>query len=197
MSSPAATAGRPQAHAQAGPGVIVIGVLMAVWCIGFAVINLVFEVTGHLADGPYARYTSVFAVMNWVVVGLKVLGAAVALLSVANRPRFASTAVMTTLVWGAFAMLGVYVLGSVVEAIGMVSGLVGNADQVDLAGIGYVLFFLVAAAGYGVLATSYSRRHGFRKRFAVLGVLGAPVMLFLILLTIPSLLAALGFVPAY
>ena len=168
---------------------------MALWCVGFAVVNIVFEITGHFTQGPYADYASGLTVMNWFVVGLKLLGAAVALLSVAKHPRFVSPAVLGVLVWSVFSTLGVYVLGSVLEAILMVFGLTGTTDQVDAASIGYVLLFLLAAAGYGVLAISYSRRHSLGKGFAALGVLGAPVVLGLVLLAVPTLLAAFGLLP--
>ncbi|WP_204034356.1 hypothetical protein [Micromonospora qiuiae] len=172
-----------------------IGHLMAACCIAFAIVNVVFEMTGHFADGPYAEYVSAIAVMNWLVVGLKAMGAAVALMSVAKHPRFLPAAGLGVLLWGAFAMLGVYALGSVVQAVGMAAGLTGTADQIDLAGVGYVLFFLVLTAGYGVLAICYSRRFGLRRGIAVLGVLGAPVMLGVLLLAVPMLLAALGLMP--
>ena len=63
------------------------------------------------------------------------------------------------MVWGAFATLGVYALGSVVQAVGMAFGLAGSADQIDLVGVGYVVFFLLNTTGYGVLAISHSRWH--------------------------------------
>jgi hypothetical protein len=47
-----------------------------------------------------------------------------------------------------------------------------------------------------VLAISYGRRHGFRKRAVVVGVLGAPALLGLILLAVPALLEAAGIMPA-
>ncbi len=169
---------------------------MALWSIGFAVVNVVYEITDHFADGPYAEYASGIAVMNWFVVGLKVLAAVVALLSVAKSPRFGPSALMTVLVWGVFATLSVYALGSATQAIGLATGLTGSAEQVDLAGVGYVLFFLMGAAGYGVLAISYSRRHGLRKGLVALGVLGAPMMLGLILVAVPTLLTAVGLMPA-
>lgn len=134
--------------------------------------------------------------MNWIVVGLKLLGAAVAVLSVTKPSRSVSPALMTAALWGVFATLGVYVLGSLAEAAGMVTGLMGNADQIDLAGIAYVLFFLLGAAGYGVLAISYRRRHRVGGRSAVVGVLGAPVVLGVLLLIIPALLTAVGIMPA-
>jgi hypothetical protein len=172
-----------------------IGILMALWCLGFAVVNVVFEITGHFAGGAYAQYASGLSVMNWLVAGLKVLGAAVALLSVARRPGRVSSAVVTVLVWAAFATLAVYVLGSVAEGAGMGLGLIGGADQIDTASVAYVLFFLAAAVGYGVLAISYSRRHPHGKGLVILGVLGAPAVLGLLLLAIPALLAAFGLLP--
>jgi hypothetical protein len=190
------TTERPQAPARPGNGITVTGRLMALCCIGFAVVNIVFELTDHFADGPYAEYSTGFTVMNWLVVGLKVVGAAVALLSIAGRPGFLPPVLLGVLLWGAFATLAVYAVGNVVQVIGMVSGLTGSADQIDLAGAAYVLFFLVVAAGFGVLAISYSRRFGLRKGVAVLGALGAPVALAAILLAMPQLLAALGIMPA-
>jgi hypothetical protein len=55
--------------------------------------------------------------------------------------------------------------------------------------------FTAAAAGYGVPATSYSRRHPQGKGLAMLGVLTGPVMLGLLLLAVPALLAAFGLLP--
>jgi hypothetical protein len=185
-----------KAPARPGTGIIATGRLMALCCIGFAVVNIVFELTDRFADGPYAEYSTGITVMNWLVVGLKAVGAAVALLSVASRPRFLPPAFLGVLLWGAFAMLALYGVGSLAQAIGMASGLTGRADQIDLAGVAYVLFFLLLAAGYGVLAISYSRRFRLRKGVAVLGALGAPVALGVILLAVPMLLAALGVMPA-
>lgn len=170
--------------------------VVAFLCVGFAAVNVYFEMTDHFADGPHAEYVSGLAVMNWLVTGLKVAGAALALLSIAEHPRFLSPALLGVSLWGAFAMLGVYALGSVAQAIGMASGVAGNADQIDLAGVGYVTFFLLLAAGYGVLAISYSRRVGLRRGVAVLGVIGAPVLLGVILVAVPMLLAAVGLLPA-
>lgn len=197
VSSPPASNDHPKSIRSPGLGVTVIGVLMALWCTAFAVVNIVFEVTDHFAGGPFAEYTAGISVMNWLVVGFKILGAAVALLSVANIPKLHLPALMTVLVWGAFSTLGLYALGSVTQAAGMIFGFAGTADQIDLAGVGYVFMFLLAAVGYGFLAVSYSRRYGTRRGYAVLGVAGAPVVLALILIVVPMLLAALGLIPAY
>jgi len=191
----ASTTDRSRRPGRPGTAVTVIGVLMALCCVGFAVVNLVFEITDRFADGRYAEYAAAFTAMNWLVVALKVIGAGVALLSIAGRPRLVSHAVLTVLLWGAFATLALYAAGSVAEVIGILLGLTGTGDEIDLAGIGYVSFFILVATGYGVLTVSHARRHGVRKSLAVLGVLGAPVVLILMLVVIPKLLAALGLMP--
>lgn len=183
-------AGRPTS------AVTTIGLLVALGCLGFAVVNIVFELTDHFRGGRYAEYASAFTVMNWLVTVLKVIGAMVALLSISRPSRRVPPSVVTVLVWGAFATLSVYALGSVAQAIGMAAGLTGSIDEIDRAGIAYVMFFLLAAAGFGVLAVSYSRRHRTRARLGVLGVLGAPLVLGLVLVVVPALLAALGLMPS-
>ncbi|MFF5261107.1 hypothetical protein ACFY4C_19380 [Actinomadura viridis] len=192
----ASTIDRPLAPTRPGTGVTVTGALAALCCLTFAGVNIIFEMSGRFTDGPYAEYASGFAVMNWFVVGLKVLGAAVALLSVARVRGFLPPVLLGVLLWGAFALLGVYALGSVGQAIGMASGLAGDPNQIDLAGVAYVLFFLLLTVGYGILAISYTRRFRLSKTVVVLGALGAPVGLGAILLAIPALLAALGLMPS-
>jgi hypothetical protein len=174
----------------------VIGILTALWCAGFAVVDVVFELTGRFSDGPYAEYAEGVTVMNWLVVGLKALGAAVALRSVADRYRWPSATMLAVLLWGAFATIGVYAAGSVVQWIGMASGVMSHTGELDAADVAYVLFFIAAAAGFGTLATSYSRRHRIRKSIALAGALGAPVVLLLILVIVPAVLVGLGVMPA-
>ncbi|MGA9102593.1 hypothetical protein [Aeromicrobium sp.] len=193
-------AARPTAGLRVqGPGraVTVVGILVALWCVGFAAVNVAFELTGRFDDGDLAEYSSGLTVMNWFVVGLKLLGAAVAVLSIARRPpRQMSTDALTVLVWGAFATLAVYALGSLVQAAGMVLEVRGSADQIDVLGVVYLLFFLAAATGYGVLALSYTGRHGLRKGPVALGVLVAPVLLAGIMLAAPAALTLMGLLPA-
>lgn len=172
-----------------------LGWLLALGCIGFALVNVTFEVTGYFAEGPLVAYASATSVMDWFVVALKLIAAAVALLVVGKRPTPVPSSVLTALVWGAFALLGVYTLGNLVETVGMATGLVGSADQITVRNIGYVLFFLLGAAGYGVLAISYSRRVGFHTRYAVLGMVAGPAVIALLLLAIPALLVAVGLMP--
>ncbi|GLY89630.1 hypothetical protein [Actinoallomurus iriomotensis] len=186
---------RHEAQIRPGAGVILTAVLVALFCLGFAVVNVVFESTDRFADGTYSEYVSGLTVMNWLVVGLKVLGAVVALLSIADRPRLLSPGCLGVLVWGAFALLSLYVLGSLVEAVGIGLGLMGSTDQLTIRSIAYVLFFLLLAAGYGVLTVSYQRRHGLNRGVAILGILGAPVLLGALLVAVPTLLTVLGVMP--
>lgn len=151
----ASTNDRARDQTRPGSGIVVTAALMALWCIGFALVNIVYERTGHFAGGPYAEYASALTVMNWLV----------------------------------------YALGSVAQAAGMASGLTDASEQVTIAGLGYILLFLLGAAGFGVLAIAHSQRHRVRRRFAVLGVLLAPVVLGGVLLVVPALLAALGLMP--
>lgn len=191
-----ARAQRPRCGAAPGPAVTLTALLVAVGSLGFALVNVVFELTDHFASGPHADYAAAISVMDWFVAALKVVGAAAAVLSVAGRPRVLPPAALTVLLWASFATLAVYALGALAEAVGMAVGLMGGADRIDVAGIAYVMFFLAFAAGFGVLAVSYSRRHRTGARFALLGVLAAPVVLGTILAAMPALLAALGLMPA-
>jgi hypothetical protein len=164
--------------------------VMAAWCLGFAAVNIAFQVTGRFASGPYAELAAGIAVMDWMVVGLKVLGAAVAVRAVVARPP---TAVRTVLVWGAFALLGLYSAGNVVELVGM---LLSEPGGIELRSLAYIVFFLAGAVGFGTLAVSYSLRTRARRGHAVLGVLGAPLVLGALLVAAPAVLTAMGLFPS-
>jgi hypothetical protein len=188
---------RSTTTAAPGRGVVAIGWVMALWCIGFAAANVVLiQETGHFADSAFPEYAAGLSVLSWVVFALKLLGAAVALLSVSRLPGALSPRLVAVLVWGAAALLGVYALGSVVEAVGIVTGMTGSPDDITLKSIGYVLFFVLGAIGYGVLARSFSRRYETGRRTALVGLLGGPLMIGVILVAIPAVLVALGVMPA-
>lgn len=186
----------PSVPSDPSPLVRVIGVLTAVWCVGFAVVNVVFELTGRFHDGPHADYAAGITVMNWLVVGLKLLGAAIALRSIADRSRWPSPSALAVLLWGAFATIGLYAAGSVAQWIGMAFGLISHEGKLGATEVAYVLLFIVAAVGFGVLAISYSHRLRIRKSYAIIGTLGAPLMLLLVLVIAPAVLVALGVMPA-
>lgn len=179
----------------ASSSIKVLAWVLAVASITFAVVNVGFELTGRFSEGPLSEYASGLSVANWFVTALKVTGGAVALLSVWPQSRI-TPRLVNVLIWGAAGTLGVYALGNLGQAVGLAADGAGNGSAVDLAGLVYVVGFLLAAAGFVVLAKSHSRRHGLGAGPAVIGVLGGVVILATILLVLPLLLTQLGIMPA-
>jgi hypothetical protein len=171
-----------------GP-ICALGWVMAAWCLGFGAVNVAFQVTGRFASGPYAELAAGLAVMDWIVVGLKLLGAAVAVLAANTR---AATPVRTVLIWGGFGLLCLYSAGNIIELVVM---LLADPGAIELRSLAYLGFFLAGAAGYGALAVSYSRRTQANRSHAILGILGAPVVLGALLVGAPAALTAMGLFP--
>jgi hypothetical protein len=150
------------------------------------------ESTDYFGVGEYGDDATAISMVTWFVTVLKLLGAAVALLAVSRTPRFLAPRIVGTLLWAAFATRAVYVVGSITQAVVMLLGVAGNAEQVDASAVGYVLAFPLAATGFGILATSYARRAGLGARVMLIGVCGAPVVLGSVLVILPAILRALG-----
>jgi hypothetical protein len=186
----------PRSPAPPGPFVVGVGLLVALWCAGFAAISIWFELTDHFGVGRYADDATALSAVNWLVAVLKAGAAAVALLGVSRTPRFLAARTVGTLLWAAFATLAVYVVGSIVQAVVMLTGVAGDAEQVDAAAVGYVLALLLAATGFGILATSYARRAGLGARVLLIGVCGAPVVLGGVLVVLPAIFRAVGLLSA-
>ena len=176
------------------PYVVMVAVMVALWCLGFAEISVWFELTDHFATGQHARDASAISVMNWFVASLKLVGCGVALL--AGHRRLVAPRVVGTVLWAAFATLTVYVLGSIAEALAMLTGVAGDADRLDAASVGYVVAFGLGAGGFGVLATSHARRARLDARVKVLGACGAPLVLGTVLVILPALLRSVGLLSA-
>jgi hypothetical protein len=175
-----------------GRCVVAVGLLVALWCAGFAAISVWFELTDYFGVGQYADDATAISVVNWFVAVLKVVGAAVAFLGVSHTPRFLAPRIVGTLLWAAFATLAVYVGGSIIQAVVMLTGVAGDAEQVDAPAVGYVLALLLGATGFGILATSYARRARLGWRVRLIGVCGAPVVLGSVLVILPTILRAVG-----
>lgn len=170
--------------------VVAVGLVIALWCTGFAAISVWFEFTDQFATGKYAEEADALSVMNWLVAFLKVLGVVAALLAIRSRP--VAPRITGVVLWGAFATVTVYVLGSIAQAVVILTGIAGDGDGVDARSVAYVVGFLVAAIGFGILAISYARRVGLSIWVIILGVLGAPVVLGGVLVIVPALLKAAG-----
>lgn len=190
-------AGHPLGTQPAGPGVRAVAWLMTAWCVAFASVNVAMEATGQFADGPHAEYATALSVMDWTVTLLKIFGAILALVSVTSRQTHVPPRLVAVMVSGAAALLVLYCLGSLVEAIGMLIGAFGDTGDLTVRSIGYLAACLIAAAGFSVLAVSFFRRYEIRRREALIGAVGAPIVLAAILLAIPLLLVLLGMMPAY
>lgn len=186
----------PRPPTPPGLFVVAVGVLVALWCVGFAAISVWFELTDHFGAGQYADDASALSVANWFVTVLKVGGAAVALLAVSRRPRFLAPRIIGALLWAAFGTLAVYAVGNVIQAVVLLNGGAGAAQQIDASAVGYLLAFLLAAAGFGILAISYFRRAALGIRVMLIGLCGAPVVLGSVLVVLPAILGALGLLSA-
>jgi hypothetical protein len=182
----------PRRPSPPGPFVLTVGLLVALWCAAFAAISVWFELTDYFGAGQYADDAAALSVANWFVTVLKAVGAAVALLAVSRTPRYLAPRIVGALLWAAFATLAVYVVGSIAQAVVMLTGVAGDAEQLDATAVGYVLAFLLAATGFGILATSYARRAALGARVLLVGVFGAPVVLGSVFVLLPAILRAVG-----
>ena len=184
-----------------------LGYVAAAWCIGFAGVSawqLAAGPIGQSATGQrYAAHASGLAIMGVLVGLLKLAGAAVAVAAVlvgpGRPPR--QLQLLGVALWGAFGLLALYSAGNLVITVGTVSGLLAPSAAWTAAGgvtaraVLYVLFFLVGAALFGVLAVWFHRRHHLRWTSAVAGLAGAPLLLGLILAAAPAILGRWGLLP--
>ncbi len=177
-----------------GRALLSVGVLIALWCAGFAAISVWFELTDYFGTGRNAGDKTAISVVNWFVTVLKLVGLVLAVLAV--HPRLIAPRTVGTLLWAAFATLTVYVAGSITQAFAMLAGIAGDADQVDSGSVAYLLAFTLAAAGFGILATSHARRAGLGTRIKVIGACGAPLVLGSVLVILPAILRATGLLSA-
>ncbi|NYJ03321.1 hypothetical protein HNR19_004019 [Nocardioides thalensis] len=174
--------------------VVTVGVVTALWCLGFAAFNVWFEATDRFSTGEYADAEDALSVMNWVVTVLKLVGAGAALLSIRRRPVAPRS--VGVVLWGAFATVTVYVVGSIAFVVAILAGVAGDVDTLDGRSIAYVAAFLLAAAGFGILAASFQRRARPGARTVLLGICGAPVVLGGVLVVGPAILEAAGLMSA-
>ncbi len=197
-AAPPENGGTGPATLSAGPGpaVTAVGWMIALWCVGFAGVNLVYLATGRLEEGDYGEYATGLAVMSWLVLIIKLVGAAVAVLAVRPLPRCVSPRMVGVSLWGAAALLALYSGGNLVQAVGMLVGAMGSRDDITLLGLCYVAFFLLGAIGYAVLARSFARRYRISQHTKIVGVLGAPLVLAALLMGMPLLLAQLELLPS-
>ena len=163
--------------------------VVAASCLGFAAVNVGFAATGGFADGQYAEYADALAAMNWLAFVLKLAGAGIAILTVVDPPRWIAVGLRAIAAWSAFSLLAIYSAGGIVELVWF---LANDPDMIDARGLAYLSFFISGAIGYGSLAWSYQRRSGATRRHVVIGALGGPAGLALLLIAAPAVLGMGG-----
>lgn len=192
---------QPPGSAVAWP-VRVVGYTVAAWCLAFVAVSGWQLVTGREASDPFATYASGIAAMIILVLVLKILGAVMALLAIRSQLPRMSPKLLAIGLWGAFALLAIDSAGSIVLAVGNMTGLMEPTAAWESAGgitprsILYVLFFLVGAILFGVLARSFHRRHRVPWTAAGLGLLGASILLGAFLVIAPKILSYLDLLPS-
>jgi hypothetical protein len=182
----------PPAGRGPSPGVTIIGWCAAAWCLLFAAVNAWDLATGiSTRFGSHARAITVLSAFVFV---LKLAGAVAALAAVAPKRIQLPTWPVAVTLWGAFGLLGIYSAGNLVISIGTVTGLLKPsgawtaAGGVSLRAVLFVLFFIAGAAAFGTLAIWFHRRHRLSWGPVLLGLVGAPLLLALILAVAPAIL---------
>jgi hypothetical protein len=178
--------------------VTIAAVLAAVWCLGFAAVNVRHLATGRLTEDRFGDYATVVVVASILVLLLKLLGAGVALASLRSVRGGGTRWLLGAALWGATSTLMLYSAGNLVIAVGTVTGLLEPTAAWEAAGgvtpraIAYVLFFLAGAAMFAVATASYHRRHRLRWTAAAAGAVGAPALLGGLLVVLPALFTTGG-----
>ena len=168
-----------------------LGYTAAAWCLGFAGVSvwLVADMAGEPGQAG--------------LVILSVAALVLKLAAVLHRPGWPERPLrlLGMALWGAFGLLALYSAGNLFITAGTVSGLLAPSAAWTAAGgvtpraVLYVLFFLVGAALFGMLAVWFHRRHHLGWTVAVAGLAGAPLLLGLILAAAPAILGRWGLLP--
>jgi hypothetical protein len=198
---PGRAPGRPRRRTSPPPPVRIAAYAAVGWCLSFAGVSA-WQGTGLLGPpDPGQRAGAAGLVLVSVLVGvLKLIGAVLALAAVQvwpGRPRRLDRLLGLGL-WGAVGLLGPYSAGNLVITAGTVSGLLAPSAAWTAAGgvtpkaVGYVAFFLVGSALFGVLAGWFHRRHRLGWPEAAAGLAGAPLLLWLLLAAAPAILGRWG-----
>lgn len=168
------------------------------WAMGFAAINLWLQ-WNLPPDAEISQYIAGFTVLNVFSISLKVFGSTVALAIVYSWGRrfpawmltmCSAGAASTLLIYGAFAMVFLAATGDLTG----VGELAGGAFTAP--GWVYAGFFLLGGVPFAALAHDIDRRAPVARRWTALGIAGAPILLGIVIVGVPTLLRALGLFPA-
>lgn len=154
----------------------------AAWALGFAGLNLYLQLVG-IDDAQIQQNWAAFTTINLGVIALKVFGAVVALATVHRWGRSIPAWLVSVCAWGAGAMLLLYAGYGLVglAATGELLGWVLAGGTWRLPALVYLGFFAVGGGLFAVAARIHQRRSTVRRVWALLGALGAPLLLGLVL----------------
>jgi hypothetical protein len=172
---------------------------LAAWATAFAGVNVYLQFGGIAADNPLRDVWGALTVMNLSVIVLKLAGAATALASVQAWGRRLPNWLLTGFLWGAAGLLVLYAVlnfGVMIADRGLTAATPLAGGQFIVPGWAYVTFFGVPGLLFAAAGRDYRRRSGTSSRWVVLGLVGAPALLGIILYGLPALLQAAGMLPS-
>ncbi len=150
----------------------------AIWALGFAAVNVYLQIVG-IDYAQIQQNWAAFTAVNLGVVVLKAFGAAVALATVTRWGRALPAWLVSVCAWGAAGMLllyggyGLVAMAAAGELLGWM--LAGGTFSVPT--LAYLGFFALPGALFAVAARHHQHRTATSSVWAVVGLLGAPLVL--------------------
>ena len=172
---------------------------VATWAVAFAGVNVWLLFGGVAADSPLREVWGAMTVMNLLVIALKGVGAATALASVQPWGERLPRWLLTGSMWGAAGLLLLYagLNFGVMIADGQLTAMTALAGgEFIVPAWAYATFFAVPGILFAAAGRDHQRRSGTSRRWAILGLLGAPLLLGAVLFGMPALLRLAGLLPA-
>ncbi len=150
----------------------------ATWAVGFAAVNVYLQIVG-IDNAQIQQNWDAFTAVNLGVVGLKLLGAVVALATVQPWGRSVPAWLVSVCAWGAAAMLLLYATSGLVTlaAAGELTGWMLAGGTFRMPSPAYLGFFALPGVLFAVAARHHQRRAGLSPVWAAVGLLGAPLLL--------------------
>jgi hypothetical protein len=171
---------------------------VAAWAVAFAGVNFYLLFGGTAADSPLRDVWGAMIIMNVLVIVLKGLGAATALASVQSWGRRLPAWLLSGAMWGAGGLLLLYAglnFGMLIASGQLTATTALAGGEFLVPAWTYATFFGVPGLLFAAAGRDHQRRTGTSLRWAVLGLLGAPALLGIVLFGVPALLRTAGMLP--
>lgn len=149
--------------------------LVAAWALGFAVVNVVLQLT--LDRDLFPSWTA-FTALNMSMVALKVVGAGVALDTISSRRRLPARWTSLLASGGAAVLVGyAAILFVMMGASDSWMTTVSAGGVLDVPAVAYAAFFALPGLALATAAVDHRRRHDVPAAWMMAGAIGAPVLL--------------------